>query len=81
MSFEIPHGLFGLGQQLIKPGRPLSAATAIDPFSISLSESFIHGPVHTPEVFDAKSHAQGVFVGTIQAIMQELPISQVHKLF
>jgi hypothetical protein len=81
VSFEIPHGFFGLGQQLIKPGRPLSSAAAVHPFSISLSESFVHGPVHSPEVFDAKSHAQGVFVGTIKAIMQELPISQVHTVF
>jgi hypothetical protein len=81
MSFEILHGLFGLDQQLIKPGRPLSSAAAVHPFSISLSESFIHGPVHTPKIFDAKSHAQGVFMGTIQAIMQELPIFQVHTVF
>jgi hypothetical protein len=81
MSFEILHCFFGLRQQLIKPGRPLSSAAAVHPFRIGQSQSIVNSPVHTPEVFDAKSHAQGVFVGTIQAIMQELPISQVHKLF
>jgi hypothetical protein len=74
MSFKILHGFFGLRQQFIKPGRTLSAAAAVYPFRIGQSQSIVHSPVHSPEIFHAKIHVQRVFVGTIQAIMQKLPI-------
>jgi hypothetical protein len=53
----------------------LSAAAAVHPFRIGQSQSIVNSPVHSPEIFDAKIHVQRVFVGTIQAIMQKLPIS------
>lgn len=85
MSLKISQCFFCFSEQLIKSGRPHTATATVHPLSVRGAKFFIYGAVHGPEIAYAKfiiqSNAYIAAMRGVQAIMQALPISQVHMLF
>lgn len=81
MAFEVVDRLFGFLDQLIKSGRAAAQSTAVDPFLVGRTQSLVDHTIHAPKIAGAKPRVYHAAMCLVQAILQSLPVSEIHALF